>query len=40
MTAPFFIDRAVGAELVPSALRRAGWDIVTMRDRYGEHPAS
>ena len=32
----FFIDRALGAHLVPSALRRAGWNIVTMRERYGE----
>jgi hypothetical protein len=36
MPARFFIDRALGAELIPSALRRAGWDIVTMRERYGE----
>lgn len=34
----FFIDRALGAHLVPSALRRAGWNIVTMRERYGEAP--
>jgi hypothetical protein len=38
MAARFFIDRALGADLVPSALRRAGWDILTMRERYGEHP--
>lgn len=36
MNARFFIDRALGAHLVPSALRRAGWSIVTMRERYGE----
>jgi hypothetical protein len=32
----FFIDRSLGAHLIPAALRRAGWDIVTMRERYGE----
>lgn len=38
MGARFFVDRALGAHLVPSALRRAGWNIVTMRERYGESP--
>ena len=36
MEARFFIDRAIGAELLPSALRDAEWDVVTMRERYGE----
>lgn len=35
--ARFFIDRALGADLVPSALRKAGWAVVTMRERYSEH---
>lgn len=37
MTAPrFFIDRSLGAKQIPSALRDAQWNIVTMRERYGE----
>lgn len=32
----FFIDRSLGAKLIPSALRTAGWNIITMRERYGE----
>ncbi|WP_353647952.1 hypothetical protein ABLG96_13850 [Nakamurella sp. A5-74] len=33
----FFIDRSMGAHDIPDGLRRAGWDLVTMRERYGEH---
>jgi hypothetical protein len=32
----FFIDRSMGANIVPHALREAGFEIVTMRERYGE----
>lgn len=32
----FFVDRSLGAHLIPAALRNAGWAIVTMRERYGE----
>jgi hypothetical protein len=37
MPAPiFFVDRSLGVYDVPEALRAAGWQIVTMRERYGE----
>lgn len=32
----FFVDRSLGNHVVPAALRAAGWDVVTMRQRYGE----
>ncbi len=31
-----FIDRSLGASIVPDALRGAGLRIVTMREHYGE----
>ena len=31
----FFIDRGVGSRIVPEGLRAAGWDVVTMDERYG-----
>jgi len=36
--AKFFIDRSLGAHIIPTALSDAGWHIVTMRERYGEMP--
>jgi len=30
-----FVDRNMGARVVPEALRRAGWNVVTMDERYG-----
>lgn len=34
----FFVDRSLGVYTVPQALREAGWQIVTMRERYSELP--
>jgi hypothetical protein len=31
----FFTDRSLGDHGVPEALRAAGWQIVSMRERYG-----
>lgn len=31
----FFIDRSLGARVVPDALREAGWIVHTMHDVYG-----
>jgi len=31
----FFSDRSLGDHIVPSALRAAGWNVVSMRERYG-----
>lgn len=31
----FFVDRGVGAVVVPSGLRAAGWSLTTMDERYG-----
>jgi len=31
----FFIDRSLGGQLIPHALRASGWDVVTMAERYG-----
>jgi PIN like domain len=32
----FFVDRSLGAHVVPTALREAGWILETMDERYGE----
>lgn len=32
----FFSDRSLGDHGVPQALRAAGWQVVSMRDRYGQ----
>ncbi|WP_350348662.1 hypothetical protein ABIQ69_01660 [Agromyces sp. G08B096] len=31
----FFADRSLGDHEVPSALRAAGWQVISMRERYG-----
>ena len=31
----FFVDRGLGARIVPSLLRAAGWRLTTMDERYG-----
>lgn len=31
----FFTDRGIGSHIVPEGLRRAGWNVVTMDERYG-----
>lgn len=31
----FFLDRSLGSQVVPHALRAAGWHIETMDERYG-----
>lgn len=31
----FFSDRSLGDHEVPGALRAAGWNVVSMRERYG-----
>lgn len=31
----FFVDRGVGSRTVPDGLRAAGWQVVTMDERYG-----
>jgi hypothetical protein len=31
----FFSDRSLGDHHVPNALRAAGWQVVSMRERYG-----
>ncbi|HEY0216177.1 MAG TPA: hypothetical protein VGC57_07290 [Cellulomonas sp.] len=31
----FFLDRGLGARLVPAGLRTAGWQVTTMDERYG-----
>ena len=31
----FFMDRGLGSLLVPDGLRAAGWQVVTMDERYG-----
>ena len=31
----FFLDRGLGAFVVPRALRAAGWMLETMDERYG-----
>ncbi|ROS72049.1 hypothetical protein [Cellulomonas sp. PhB143] len=33
--ARFFVDRGMGARLVPDGLRAAGWQLTTMTERYG-----
>lgn len=35
----FFADRSLGAVIVPAALREAGFEVETMRERYGERRA-
>jgi hypothetical protein len=35
----FFADRSLGAVVVPRLLRDAGFDVETMRERYGERRA-
>lgn len=35
----FFVDRSLGAVVVPRLLRDAGFDVETMRERYGEERA-
>jgi hypothetical protein len=32
----FFLDRGLGAYVVPNALRSAGWRLTTMDERYGK----
>ncbi len=32
----FFLDRGLGARIVPQALRQAGWTLATMDERYGK----
>lgn len=32
----FFLDRGLGARIVPGALRQAGWTLETMDERYGK----
>lgn len=32
----FFLDRGLGARIVPQALREAGWTLQTMDERYGK----
>jgi hypothetical protein len=32
----FFLDRGLGARIVPQALRQAGWTLQTMDERYGK----
>jgi hypothetical protein len=32
----FFLDRGLGARIVPDALRLAGWTLETMDERYGK----
>jgi hypothetical protein len=32
----FFLDRGLGARVVPQALRQAGWNLETMDERYGK----
>jgi len=32
----FFLDRGLGARIVPCALRQAGWILETMDERYGK----
>ncbi len=33
----FFLDRGLGAIVVPRALRATGWTLETMDERYGAH---
>lgn len=35
----FFVDRSLGAVVVPGLLRAAGFTLETMRERYGERRA-
>ena len=35
----FFVDRSLGGVVVPQRLREAGFDVETMRERYGERRA-
>lgn len=35
----FFVDRSLGGIVVPRLLRDAGFDVQTMRERYGERRA-
>jgi hypothetical protein len=35
----FFVDRSLGSEAVPAALRAVGAAVVTMRDLWGEKTA-
>ena len=35
----FFTDRSLGSQIVPQALRAAGWQIETMDERYGVEPS-
>ena len=39
MSSSFFLDRSLGDFRVPQGLRKAGWTVVTMRERYGKLPA-
>lgn len=32
----FFTDRSLGDVIVPTALREAGWNVVSMVERYGQ----
>lgn len=35
----FFVDRSLGSDAVPAALRAVGADVVTMREMWGEKAA-
>lgn len=35
----FFTDRSLGDHEVPEALRAAGWQVISMRERYGSTTA-
>jgi hypothetical protein len=31
----FFLDRGLGSKIIPQRLREAGWQLITMDERYG-----
>lgn len=33
--ATFFLDRGLGAHIIPEGLRALGWEVITMDERYG-----
>lgn len=35
MSVRFFTDRSLGDHVVPDTLRAAGWNVISMRERYG-----